>query len=149
MDQIANMEAYWIWLIVAAILAICELAIAPGIFLIFLAAAAAGVGIISWAVDISLTSQLVIFGILSIASVYLGRRWYRRSGVINSDPMLNDRSARMVGQPVTVIEDVSPNAGRARVGDSEWPARGPAMKAGTKARIAFVDGGILQLEEAE
>ena len=149
MELLNSVEAFWIWLILAALLAIGEIAIAPGIFLIFVAAAAAGVGIITSLVDVSVTAQLAMFALLSIASVFLGRKWYSRSDVENADPLLNDRSARMVGQSVTVIEDVSANSGRVRVGDSEWPARGPNLKSGSKARIAFVEAGIVQLEKAE
>ncbi len=149
MDELGGIEIYWIWLALAALFAIGELAIAPGIFLIFMAAAAAGVGIITSMIGLSLPAQLLIFGMLTVASVYLGKNWYKKSGVANRDPLLNDRSARMVGQPVTVIEDVSKSGGRVRVGDSEWPARGPDLKSGEKARIAYVEGGILQLEKIE
>ncbi len=149
MDFINNLEAYWIWLILAALLAIGEIAIAPGVFLIFVAAAAAGVGIVTSVIDLSITAQLIIFALLSIASVYLGRKWYARSDVANADPLLNNRSARMIGQFVTVIEDVSANDGRVKHGDSEWPARGPDLKPGDKARIAYVEAGVLQLEKAE
>mgnify|MGYP003348279276 CR=1 FL=1 len=36
--------------------------------------------------------------------------------------------------------------GRVRVGDGEWPAEGPDLAAGAKARIASVRGGVVVVE---
>jgi membrane protein implicated in regulation of membrane protease activity len=63
--------------------------------------------------------------------------------------MLNDRSARMVGQSVIVVETVDAHKGRVRVGDSEWPARGPNLPVGATARIAAVTNGIVNIEPTD
>lgn len=145
-DTILAIPAPWLWLALAAILAIAEIAITPGIFLIFVAMAAGATGIVTWVLPLSFSLQLGLFGIFSLISVYSGRNWYRRNDRPNADPMLNDRAARMVGKNVTVVEDVSMTSGRVRVGDGEWPARGPDLKKGQTARINAVEGGIVMLE---
>jgi len=149
MEEIYGIAAHWAWFILAAALAIGEIAIAPGIFLIFIAGAAACVGIITAVVTISLATQLILFGILAVASVYIGRRWFQKSGVDNEDPLLNDRSARMIGETVTVIEPLTAAEGRVRHGGSEWPARGDGLAAGSVGRITSVEAGILFVEAAE
>ena len=138
-------ETHYIWLTIAVLLALGELML-PGVFLIWLAAAAAVTGIASLFIDLTLPGQLTVFGLSSIAAVVLGRRWYLTKKVESEDPLLNDRSARLVGQTVTVVEAITPTGGRAKVGDGEWPAKGPNMPAGTLATVTAVNGGVLQLE---
>ncbi|MEP2989308.1 MAG: NfeD family protein [Parasphingorhabdus sp.] len=141
-------ETHYIWLTFAVLLGLAEL-IVPGVFLIWLAAAAAVTGIASLFIDLTLTGQLTLFGISSVASVWLGRRWYLTHKVKNEDPLLNDRSARLVGKTVTVVQPVTASGGRVKVADGEWPAKGPAMPEGTLAKVAAVNGGVLELETLE
>ena len=82
----------------------------------------------------------------SLIAVMVGRRFYASPAVDSSDPFLNDRSARMVGKVVTVVEPVDPHGGRVRVGDSEWSARGGPAAAGEKVRITGVEGNCLTVE---
>lgn len=149
MDFIYSMQNYWLWLILAAVLASAEIAIAPGIFLIFIAIAAGLTGLVTMVLPLSATIQLALFAILSLAAVYVGRYWYASHDHPTSDPMLNDRSARMIGKVVIVTEPVSASGGRVRVGDGEWPARGPELPVGASARIASVENGIVMLEIAD
>jgi len=144
-DQIAEMRHEYVWLIFAALLGIGEIII-PGVFLIWIAAAAAITGILTYIIGIAPAIQFGIFAILCVAAVLLGRKWYLERGASIEDTMLNDRSARMVGQSVTITEDVNQHSGRAKVGDSEWPARGPSLKKGENAKIIDVQDGIIHLE---
>ncbi|MFC4291909.1 NfeD family protein [Sphingorhabdus arenilitoris] len=144
-EAFLGLEGQWLWFILAALLAIIEI-IVPGIFLVFIAMAAALTGLATLLIDISLPAQLILFAISSLIAVYGGKHWYNQQDVESSDPMLNNRSARMVGKTVTVVEPVDANGGRVRVGDGEWPARGPKMQPGEKARIAAVVGGIVEIE---
>lgn len=145
LDQLTEMPHAYIWLIFAAILGIGEI-IVPGVFLIWIAAAAAITGILTFAVGLLPALQFGLFALLCIAAVYLGRKWYLERGASVEDPLLNDRSARMVGQSVIVTEDVNEYEGRARVGDSEWPARGASIKKGKGAKIIDVKDGIIHIE---
>ena len=134
------------WLIAALALGIAELAI-PGVFLIFLAVAAAMTGIAVLALaDLPLAAQLASFAVWSGVAVLIGRRWYRDYPVATSDALLNQRTARMIGQSVTVDHAIEHGHGRVRVGDGSWPARGPDMTAGTEARIVAVADGVVVVE---
>lgn len=136
------------WLILAALLAIAEL-LAPGIFLVFIAAGAAVTGVVALlAPGIGLTLEVFLFAAASAAAVAIGRRWYRNSDVPSADPLLNDRVARLIGQTVTVVEPIAAGRGRVKVGDGEWPASGPDMPAGANARIVGAVGASLQVEPA-
>jgi membrane protein implicated in regulation of membrane protease activity len=76
----------------------------------------------------------------------IGRKVYANQAADSSDPLLNDRVARMVGKSVTVIETVDEHSGRVRVGDSEWSARGGPGRPGERVRITGVDGNCLLVE---
>jgi len=130
------------WLIAALVLGIAELA-APGIFLVFLAIAAAVTGIALLALpELPIAVQLASFAVWSTVTVLIGRRWYHDYPVAGADPMLNDRSARMVGQIVIVETAIVDGRGRVLVGDGSWPARGDDAAAGTRVRITRVADGV-------
>lgn len=145
LERIAGLEPHFHWLILASLLGIGEI-IVPGVFLIWIAMAAAVTGIIALVLPIPMAIQLLVFAAVSAMFVYAGRRWYLARGNESTDPMLNDRSARMIGQTVTVVEPVNAYSGRVRVGDSEWPARGSDLPIGATARIVAVTSGIVQIE---
>jgi inner membrane protein len=135
-----------LWLAVAVVLGIAELLV-PGVFLIFLAIAAAVVSVALLALpDLPLVAQLGAFAVWSVVTVLIGRRWYVDYPVETSDPLLNDRAARMAGEIVTVSVPIVAGSGRVRVGDSEWPASGPDTEAGTRMRVVKVMGGIVSVE---
>lgn len=145
MNDLMTSEPEYVWLILAALLALAEIFV-PGVFLIWVAAAAAVTGIASAFIDLTLAGQLTLFGISTIATVLFGRRWYLTNIVKSEDPLLNDRAARLIGTTVTVVTPVSATSGRVKVGDGEWSARGPAMPIGAIARIVDVTDGVLILE---
>jgi membrane protein implicated in regulation of membrane protease activity len=136
------------WLILAALLAIAEL-LAPGIFLVFIAAGAAITGVVTLLVpNFDLVFEVFLFAAASAAAVAVGRRWYRTNPVPSQDPLLNDRVARLIGQVVTVVEPIAAGQGRVKVGDGEWPAIGPDTPAGAHVRIIGSTGGSLDVEPA-
>ena len=136
-------EHYW-WLAAAIVLAIAE-RVVPGAFLIWIAAAAALTGVAALLLGIPLAVQFVLFGLFSVASVYFGRRFYGNA-VESSDPLLNDRAARLVGETVVVVEAIEHGRGRVKVGDGVWPARGPDADAGARVKVIGADGACLKVE---
>lgn len=135
-----------LWLIAAAALAGAELAV-PGVFLIFLAVAAAATGVAVLALPaLPLVAQLGSFAAWSIAAVAIGQRWYRNYPVNTSDPLLNDRGARLIGEVVTVVEPIVEGEGRVRVGDGEWTALGQSLPAGARATVTGLRDGKLLIK---
>jgi membrane protein implicated in regulation of membrane protease activity len=138
-----------LWLAAAVLLGIGELAI-PGVFLIFLAIAAAVTGVATLVLaDLPIAAQLLSFAIWSGVTVAIGKRWYRDYPVETADPLLNDRVSRLIGQTVTVIEPIRDGEGRVRVGDGAWPAHGADADPGTHVRIIGVTAGTLLVEPIE
>jgi len=143
--MIDNLEPGWLWMIGGILLLIAEV-IAPGFFLVFIGVAALATGAFTLLFGMPLAFQLILFTIYALVAVMIGRKVYANQAADSSDPLLNDRAARMVGKSVTVIEAVDEHSGRVRVGDSEWSARGGPGRPGERVRITGVDGNCLLVE---
>jgi len=143
--MINNVEPGWLWMIGGILLLIAEV-IAPGFFLVFIGVAALATGAFTLLFGMPLAFQLILFTIYALVAVMIGRKVYANQAADSSDPLLNDRAARMVGKSVTVIEAVDQHSGRVRVGDSEWSARGGPGRPGERVRITGVDGNCLLVE---
>jgi hypothetical protein len=137
-----DLEPHYTWLAIGLVLAVAEMAI-PGVFLIWMAGAALITGLLSWIVPIGLPLQIVIFAVLSILAVFVGRRYLARHPVVSADPLMNRRANRAVGETVVVTQSIVGGSGRVRLGDSEWLARGEDAATGTRLKVIGVDGSTL------
>ena len=143
--MIDGVDNYWIWVALGLALAALEL-LAPGVYLIWLAVAALATGGLSFLFDFGWPLEIISFVSLSLIAAYSARRYLRVSPIISSDPLLNQRGGRMVGETALVVQPIESGSGRVRVGDSEWIARGPDTAAGERVRISGNDGAILLVE---
>jgi membrane protein implicated in regulation of membrane protease activity len=139
---LGSMNPPLMWGVVALVLAAAELVV-PGVFLVFLAIAAALTAVVELLVPMGGAFQLLIFSVLSALSVSAGRLWYLARPASSADPLLNDRAARLIGRNVVVAEAIVGGEGRVKVDDSSWPARGPDAPVGARLTIIEVDGAIL------
>ena len=140
-----ELDPHWVWLALGLVLAVGEMTI-PGVFLIWMAGAAVITGLITWVVPLSVPLQVVLFAVLSMAAVFIGRNWLRANPIIAADPMMNDRGGRAVGETVLVTTVIEGGEGRVKLGDSEWIAKGPDAEPGTRMRVTAHDGSILIVE---
>ena len=145
MDWLNALEPYWLWLLAGALLAAAEI-IVPGFFLIWFAVAAILTGMLAFLMPEAVALQIGMFAIVAVAMVYFGRRWFTANPIVSSDPLLNERGARMVGEIVTVVEAIEHGSGRVKVGDSVWSAKGADALAGTQVRITGANGSVLMVE---
>lgn len=144
-EWLAALEQHWFWLSIGLVLGAIEM-LAPGFFLMWLGLAAIIVGVLTWLLPISLPLQVALFAILSVLTVYAGKRFFSNNPIESTDPKLNDRGARLTGEVVTVVEAISSGRGRVKVGDTEWNARGENAKVGAQVRVTGADGAVLLVE---
>lgn len=140
-----GVEPGWLWLIGGLLLLAAEM-LAPGVFLLFVGGAAMATGAFTLMFGLELPAQLALFALYSLLAVMIGRRIYANQDVDSSDPLLNDRSARLIGKAVLVVSAVDEHEGRVRVGDGEWSARGGPAEPGQRVRIVGVEGNCLKVE---
>ena len=145
MDWLESLDAHWVWLTLGLVLAGLEMLV-PGVYLIWLAVAAIVVGLLTFALDLSLAAQMVDFVFLSLIIAFSVKRFLRDKPIESSDPLMNRRGARLVGETAVVVQAIEHGSGRIRLGDSEWIARGPDVAAGERVRVSGSEGAILLVE---
>lgn len=139
----------WGWWLLGLVLLAAEL-VMPGVFLVWIGAAAIVVGALSlllWETSFWLWQvQLLIFATLSVVSALLGRRLLSNGNAVTDEPLLNQRSASLVGRTATLQEPVVEGRGRIRLDDTFWPVMGPDLPAGTRVRVITSNGRDLTVE---
>jgi inner membrane protein len=139
---------FWHWLVLAAIFAVIEIA-APAMVCLWLAGAAAGVGVIvALAPDLAWEYQALLFAVLAIAGVALGRAALRRERPIAGNQHLNRRAESYVGRTFVLEAAIVEGRGRIKVDDSVWRIEGPDLPAGTRVRVTGADNTLLRVEAA-
>lgn len=138
----------WAWIILGLVLAVLEL-IAPGVFLIWLGLAAIVTGLLDGFLNLSWQASALVFAVLSVAAVLLGRAVTRTKAQPDTQAnFLNRRGETLIGQVFTLEADIANGEGRIRVGDSSWRVTGPDGRAGAKVRVVRVEGSTLVVEAA-
>lgn len=139
---------FWHWLILALLLLVLEL-FAPAAFFIWISAAAALVGAILWFMPaLAWQLQFVVFSVVAIASVFIGRRYLRKQAQTDGDQTLNRRGEQYIGRVFTLDEPIMNGTGRVRVDDSYWRVIGPDLAPGEKIRVNSVEGASFVVEPA-
>jgi membrane protein implicated in regulation of membrane protease activity len=145
MDWLDGLQAHWIWLTLGVILGGLEMVI-PGMHLIWLGIAAIATGVLTGVLHLSPTVQVIDFVFIALIAVFSARRFLRDNPIFSSDPLLNRRGARMVGQTAMVVQAIEHGTGRVHIGDGEWNVRGPDIAAGQRVRITGSEGTTLLVE---
>ncbi len=144
----AILSSFWFWLGAGLVLLTLE-AMLPGVFLIWLGLAALATGIITFLVPLSVTASLVLFAILGLASILIGRKVQSgQKTEVTDAPFLNDRGKSMIGKVYAVEAAIVEGAGSVRIGDSVWRVAGADAAVGTHVKITGIDGGTLLVEPA-
>ncbi len=139
--------SYVVWIVGGLALCAAE-TLVPGAFLIWIGAAAVGVGVVEFVYPLELTWQLLVFAALVVAFVFLGKRVY--GSLDAGTPQLPlSRAHAMIGQVFYLDEPIAHGFGAIRVGDSVWRVAGEDLPAGAKVRVVAVeDGAKVRVEKA-
>ena len=124
--------------------------LAPGVFMFWLGLAALLVGLVSFAINPSWQTQLLMFAIFAIAAVPAWRYFARSAGSRNlSSPFLNRRTEALIGREFTLEKPIVNAVGHVRIDDTIWRVSGPDMPAGSRVRIVRTEGANLFVEPVE
>ena len=146
-EWLDTISTHWFLLSLGLVLGVAEM-VAPGFFLMWLGLAALIVGILDYFLPITLAYQVAMFAILSILTVFAGKKFLQKNPIETQDAQLNDRGARLTGEIVTVVEPITNGNGRVKVGDSVWSARGADAGVGARVKVTGADGAVLLVEGA-
>jgi membrane protein implicated in regulation of membrane protease activity len=138
---------YWDWFILAAVLLLLEV-MAPGTFMLWLGLSAFLVGLISFAINWTWQYQCVAFAVFAIAAIPLWRRVGARAKSPTDQPFLNRRADAFIGRVFTLEKPIIDGSGTIGIGDTVWRVSGPDCPAGSRIKVAAVDGAMLRVEPA-
>ena len=147
MDEfLANGFVFWHWWVLGFALLVAEL-LTPGTFFMWIGFAAFVTGVAAWAVPgLSWPGEIVMFAVLSLASVVLWLKYRPLTRHDAEDNGLNQRSRQTIGRELTLVSDIENGIGQARLDDSVWRVSGPRLRAGSLVKVVGVDGTTLKVE---
>ena len=136
----------FIWAAFALLLIAAEV-LAPGAFMLWLGMAAAVVFLLVWLLPgVPLLLQVAAFVVLSIVSIQIYRRWFRKREPRSDQPALNRRTAALIGRVVTLETAIVEGRGRVQIADAFWDVAGPDLPVGAQVKVVGGDTMILQVE---
>jgi membrane protein implicated in regulation of membrane protease activity len=87
----------------------------------------------------------VIFA-CAVFALHFWRRYRQQQRELNS-PLASHRQGHShIGQVIVLEQGLRNGTGRARLGNREWPLRGPDLPPGARARVTGVDGTVLLVD---
>ncbi len=139
---------HWTWFVIALVLLGLEMT-APGVVFLWMAIASAIVGAVVFILpDLGWEYQFIIFSVLSIISVLMGRNFLKRNPIATEDNTLNQRGQQYVGQVYKLIRDMENGKSKVRIGDSNWSVEGDFEAGeGDKVKVIGVDVTVLKVEK--
>lgn len=137
----------WAWFVLGGVLLIAEIAV-PGAFLLWLGLAALITGGIAYGVALAWQSEVLVFAVLAVVAVLIGRRISPAPGKASDRPFLNRRAEGFVGRVFTLEAPILGGVGRVRIDDTVWRIEGPDLAAGNDVKVVAADGATLRVTPA-
>ncbi|HVF33725.1 MAG TPA: NfeD family protein [Candidatus Saccharimonadia bacterium] len=121
----------------------------PGAFLLWFGFAAAVMGVLTWLLpEMPPLAQAITFGLLSLVSIWIYRRWFRGREPTSDQPLLNRRVDQMMGHVYELHEPIRNGYGKIKVNDALWTVHGADLPAGTRVVVTGASGMTLQVSVA-
>ncbi len=134
---------FWYWWVLAIVFLAVEI-FAPGSFFLWMAMSGVVTGsVLLLAPFISLEIQLLIFSVLSFASILIWRRYFGFKQQDTDQPLLNKKGAQYIGRTYTLIEPITNGEGKIKVGDTLWKVQGDDCPVDAKVKVVDVNSTIL------
>lgn len=148
MREIVVMLGPWAWWVAALVLFALEIVV-PGSVIVWFGVAAILVGAAGLLVDLPWQAEWAAFGVLSLVSLYFGRRYFLKDQGEGSDAHINERLERFVGRRYVLVTPIEQGDGRIKIADTTWRVTGPDMPAGTPVTVTAVSGTVLEVVKAD
>jgi membrane protein implicated in regulation of membrane protease activity len=143
------MESWIVWLVLAAVLGVAEIMTTTLAFgLIAVGAVVAGVVGVAGG---GLPFQLIAFGVASAAGLGVVRPIAARH--IKQPPLLRTGTSALVGRSAKVVEEVTDDGGKVRIGGELWSARpydeSQAIPVGSTVDVFAIEGATALVHPRE
>jgi membrane protein implicated in regulation of membrane protease activity len=143
------MESWIVWLVLAAVLGVAEVMTTTLAF--GLIAAGAVVAAVVGAAGVGLPFQLAAFAVASAAGLGLVRPIAMRH--IKQPPLLRTGTSALVGRSAKVVEEITDDGGKVRIGGELWSARpydeSLAIPVGSTVDVFAIEGATALVHPRE
>ena len=143
------MGSWIVWLVLAALLGVAEVMTTTLAF--GLLAVAAGVAAVVGGVGLGLPFQIGAFAVAAAAGLGVVRPLAVRH--IRQPPLLRTGTSALVGRSATVLEEVTAESGRVRIGGEVWSARSydesSVLPAGSSVDVFAIEGATALVHPRE
>jgi inner membrane protein len=148
MSDLLSISGPWFWFIVAGLLLIGEL-LSPGVFLMWLAGAAAFTGLADLVFSFAWAGEIIVFAVSSLALVFASWKHVTSQWSPQSDqPHLNLRQGAYVGRVFALESAIVNGSGKLKIEDALWDVDGPDLPKGAKVKVTALNGLRLVAEKA-
>jgi len=96
--------------------------------------------------DLSWQVQLVWFAVFSIVFTVLYWKKFRASTQQTDQPLLNNRTAQLVGKQLPLFEPIVNGTGKVQIADALWAVKGSDAPKDTVVRVVGAEGMTLVVE---
>lgn len=139
----------WHWLTAAVILIVIEMMVGT-YFLLWVGFAAAATALFQWMFAIGWQAQMVIFFILSLASIVGWYYYAKRNPEVDPLPHLNKRGHQHIGRTFNLSHAIENGVGKINVNDSSWKVEGKVdLPVGAKVEVIGIEGNILKVKQKD
>lgn len=146
-DLVGKLGA-WNWGILGVVLLGLEI-FAPGSFFVWLGIASIVVGALALFIAMAWQVEVILFVVLAVVFVLIGRRLFARDASPGEQPFLNDRARRIIGSVHILREPIVDGQGRLRIDDTSWRVVGPDLASGVRVKVVGADGAVLTVAAAD
>ena len=137
---------HWHWWSLAIVLVVVEVFVS-GFFVLWIAIAAAAVGLLVLLFPaMGWEYQILTFALLTVISVALWWLYSRKHPTRSDQPTLNRRGEQYIGRTFTLEAPITNGQGKVHVDDTNWKIIGDECDTGSKVRVVGVDGVVLKVE---
>lgn len=145
-------ETMWVWAVIGIILIAVEIMAIGNLYALWFGIAALCVAIATWIFpNLSSTVQLILFAILSLSSLAIWRRYYKKT---DANYVIGQSRGEEIGRIGTVMETTSPMQSgsihfiQGLMGSREWAAvSDETIESGSTAKVIAVEGNALRISK--
>jgi membrane protein implicated in regulation of membrane protease activity len=152
MIEFPEVISFWHWMAFGVLVMLVEVLV-PGVIFLWLGIAAVITGLLLAAIpSMSWEIQAVLFAVLSVVAIFIGRRIVSARQAPTDHPTLNKRGRTLLGTHHILDTATAGGRGRIRAGDTVWllAVRPEGQELAEGARVTVVDvNGTTLIVEAE
>lgn len=138
---------FWHWWVLAVVCLVIEILV-PAFFFLWMSVSGLVTGIIAWLIpSLSADSQILIFSVLTIATITSWRIFGKKYVIETDQPLLNRRGSQYVGRTFNLHEAIENGEGKIKVDDTIWKVHGEDCDIQTKVRVIASRGTVFDVEK--